>query len=134
VLFILNISSQITFLYFKDLAKADDFFQNILELQLVEDQKWAKIYQVSKDAFIGAVDSNRGSLKAKEDSAVLITFCVEDVPAFANMLKKKKVNITKEVAKFEEIEIINCFFDGPENYKFEVQEFLKPEAKKIFHK
>ncbi len=130
----MKISSQITFLYFKDLDKADHFFQNTLELKLVEDQKWAKIYQVSEEAFIGAVDSSRGSLKAKEDSAVLITLCVEDVPSFAEMLKSKNVNITQDVSNFEEIQIINCFFDGPEGYKFEVQEFLKPEAKEIFHK
>ncbi len=129
----LNISSQITFLYFKDLDNADDFFQNILGLVLVEDQGWAKIYQISKGAFIGAVDEARGSLKAKEGSAVLITLCVEDVQGFADRLKEHNVNITKDVNLFEEIQIINCFFDGPEGYKFEIQEFLKPGAKEIFH-
>lgn len=130
----LSISSQITFLYFNDLAKADDFFRNTLELELVEDQQWAKIYQVAEGAFLGAVDSEKGSLKAKEESAVLITLCVEDVPKFADKLKQRGVNITKDVSVFEEIQIINCFFDGPENYKFEIQEFLKPETKEIFHK
>jgi predicted enzyme related to lactoylglutathione lyase len=128
-----NISSQITFLYFKDLEKADIFFSTVLGLDLVEDQGWAKIYQVSKGAFIGAVDETRGSLKAKTDSAVLITFCVEDVQGFADRLREHDINITKDVNVFEEIQIINCFFDGPEGYKFEVQEFLRPVAKKIFH-
>ena len=36
--------SQITFLYFKDLAEAAFFFEDILKLELVDDQGAAKIY------------------------------------------------------------------------------------------
>ena len=128
-----HVSSQITFLYFDDLANADQFFQEIMDFRLVEDQGWAKIYQVADMAFIGAVDGNRGSCKAQEENALLVTLCVEDVAGWAKRLKEHGVTITKDVAVFEEINIINCFFTGPGNYKFELQEFLSPGAKAIFH-
>jgi len=128
-----HISSQITFLYFEDLGEAEHFFGNIMGLPLVEDQRWAKIYQVTDTAFIGAVDESKGSLKAQVDNAVLITLCVEDVQGWCDHLRKEGVEIIKDVGLYEEIHIINCFVKGPGNYILEFQEFLRPEVREIFH-
>ena len=61
----LTIASQITFLYYKDLDAAQQFYEGILGLEKVEDQGWAKIYRVSSTAFVGLVDEAHGSLKAQ---------------------------------------------------------------------
>ena len=50
----------ITFFYYKDLAKAAEFYGKVMGFKLVQDQRWAKIYRVNGDAYMGCVDGNIG--------------------------------------------------------------------------
>ncbi|CAB1055490.1 hypothetical protein D1BOALGB6SA_223 [Olavius sp. associated proteobacterium Delta 1] len=52
----MNLSSQVTFLYFKELTGPAPFFEEILGLQKVDDQGFARIYRICGSAFIGIVD------------------------------------------------------------------------------
>ena len=53
-----RLDSQITFLYFKDLAEAAFFFEDILQLELVDNQGAAKIYRLCGNAFIAHLISS----------------------------------------------------------------------------
>ena len=131
----LGISSQITFLYFKDLDAAVPFFEDILQLELVENQGWARIYRVSEGAFIGAVDESRGSLKAQDNNAVLITLVIDDVDGWYHRLRGAKgLRVIKEPAVMADIQIKGFFVEGPGGYHFEFQEFMRPEDRSIFHR
>lgn len=68
----LQVHSQITFLYYDDLAPIERFYRVVMGFKLVEDQTWAKIYSIHGNAFVGIVDGSRGFHKPQEKNAVLI--------------------------------------------------------------
>ena len=129
----LKVQSQITFLYYRDLEPISRFYKEIMGFELVEDQGWAKIYRVSGNAFLGIVDEERGFHKAQEKSAVLITLAVADVSWWYDYLKGKGIKLLTDIRESEEIQV-RCFFaEDPGGYAIEIEEFLKPEAARIFH-
>ena len=66
-----SLQSQITFLYYRDLARAAYFFENILKLELCDDQGLAGIYRVSEKAFVGIVDGDKGHCQAQGNLRVI---------------------------------------------------------------
>ena len=129
----LKVQSQITFLYYRDLKPISRFYKEIMGFELVEDQGWAKIYRVSGNAFLGIVDEERGFHKAQEKSAVLITHAVADVFWWYDYLKGEGIKLLTDIRESEEIQV-RCFFaEDPGGYAIEIEEFLKPEAARIFH-
>ncbi len=128
-----TVQSQITFLYYDDLVAAAAFYKKVMGFELVEDQEFAKIYQVQGDAFVGVVSGERGFHQAQEKSAVLLTFVVDDVEAWYAYLKGQGVKIVQQLKYVESIHI-KCFFgEDPGGYNFEVQQFLTPETARIFN-
>ncbi len=128
----LKISSQITFLYYKDLSVAQHFYENIMGFQLAEDQGWAKIYRVSGNAFVGLVDETRGSLKVQENSAVMLTLVSDDVRGWYEYLQGQDVEFIREFGISDEIQIEYFFIRDPGGYIIEIEKFLKPELAETF--
>ena len=128
-----RIASQITFLYYQNLAAAQQFYEGILGLEKVEDQGWAKIYRVSGTAFVGLVDEAHGSLKAQPENAVMLTLVVDDVPGWYAYLRENKVKIRQEYGRSETIQIEYFFAEDPGGYVLEFECFLKPELTAVFH-
>ena len=130
----MDISSQITFLYFKDLTEPAVFFENVLELELVNDQGFARIYRVAGGSFLGIVDETKGSLKAQDKNAVLLTLVVDDVEGWHVRLKAAGLEDLSEI-KRPELAPVKCFFfKGPGGYDFEIQTFLDPAVQELFRK
>ena len=130
----LKIESQITFLYYRDLEPIARFYQEIMGLDLVEDQGWAKIFRTSWHAYLGIVDGERGFHKVQEKSAVLVTFAVNDVFRWREHLESKGVKMLTEIIESEEIQV-RCFFcEDPGGYAIEIEQFLRPDAAAIFHR
>jgi lactoylglutathione lyase len=130
----LNVQSQITFLYYRDLEPIARFYQEIMGLDLVEDQGWAKIFRVSGNAFLGIVDEEKGFHKAQEKNAVLITFAVNDVFRWREYLESKGVKMLTDIIESEEIQV-RCFFcEDPGGYAVEIEQFLRPGTVEIFHR
>jgi predicted enzyme related to lactoylglutathione lyase len=129
-----KIQSQITFLYYRDIEPISSFHENVLGLELVEDQGWAKIYRTSGNAFLGVVAGDKGFHKPQEKNAVLVTLAVADVPGWYDYLKDKGVNLLTEVTHSEEIQVRCFFFEDPGGYTYEIEQFLKPELGEVFHK
>ena len=128
----LDVQSQITFLYYRDLGPISRFYEEVMGFKLVEDQAFAKIYRVNKNAYLGIVDEKRGFHKAQEKSAVLVTLVVDDVSGWYDYLKQQGVKIVRELREIEDIQIRCFFLDDPGGYVIEVQQFLKPEVVRIF--
>lgn len=128
-----KIASQITFLYYKDLALAQQFYEEIMGFALAEDQGWAKIYRVSGNAFVGLVDEKRGSLKVQENSAVMLTLVSDDVRGWYDYLQGKGVKFVREFGVSEEIQIEYFFIRDPGGYIIEIEKFLKPELASTFN-
>jgi predicted enzyme related to lactoylglutathione lyase len=122
--------SQITFLYYDDLAPAARFYEDVLKLEVVQDQGLAKIYRIGKASYLGIVDGNRGFLKAQPHSAVLVTLIVDDVQAWHTCLVDQGVKILQppKQGKFAE----SVFFEDPGGYALEIQRFMDPAVQKVF--
>jgi hypothetical protein len=128
-----QIQSQITFLYYDDMAPIAVFLEQVMGFELVEDQKWAKIYRIGGISFLGAVASDKGFHRPQEENAVLITLVVEDVAGWYEHLSNHGVKLLSDLQYRKEIQIRCFFFQDPGGYSFEVQQFLKPGLAEIFH-
>jgi predicted enzyme related to lactoylglutathione lyase len=128
-----RVQSQITFLYYDDLQAASQFYGDVMGFALVEDQRWAKIYQASRGAYVGIVAGERGFHKPQEKNAVLLTLLVSDVAQWYEYLKSQGVKIVTELEEKEDIRVRCFFLEDPGGYSIEVQRFLKPELAEIFH-
>ena len=128
----LTIRSQITFLYYKDLEPIERFYGEILGLELVEDQEWAKIYRTGGNAFLGIVSGEKGFHRPRAQNAVLIALVVDDVLGWYEYLDGRGVDLLTEVKEVEEIQVRAFFLEDPGGYTLEVQEFLDPEVASVF--
>lgn len=128
-----SVKSLITFLYFSELAEGITFFEEMLGLSPVETQDFARIYPFTDKAYIGIVAGASGFLQPQAENAVLITLVVDDVCSWYDYLQERGVVLLTEVKHNPSINIRCFFFEGPGGYKFEVQEFLSPIARRIFH-
>ena len=128
----MKLSSQITFLYFKELSGPAHFFEEILGLQKVDDQGFARIYRISGGAFIGIVDEALGYCDAPTAKDVLITLVTDDVHPWYQRLKAAGVAVDAAPALQEKANVECFFFEGPGGYAFEIQKFLNPAVAKYF--
>lgn len=129
----LEVYGKISFLYFDDLAGACDFIENVLGLPMACDQGWSKIYQVCPGSFLGAVDRSRGACKATTRDGVLTSLVVLHFEEMYKKLKELGISFLSEPHYSEALQIKSMMFMGPEGYKFEVEEFLDPETRKVFY-
>ncbi len=129
---IMKLSSQITFLYFEKLDEARIFFDDVLGLEKVFDPKWACVWRIGNDSFLGGVDVSEGSIEVTNRGGVLISFTVENIEEVYDKLKKYDLKDMTEIKFFEDINLNSFLFTGPEGYKFEVQQFMTEELRRLF--
>ncbi|HUW12602.1 MAG TPA: VOC family protein, partial [Anaerolineae bacterium] len=104
-----SVQSQITFLYYDDLRQAEEFYGQVMGFELVEDQRWAKIYRVSSNGFVGIVAGEKGFRRPQSYNAVLLTLVSSDVDAWYDHLQEAGVKLLTDVQEKEDIQI-RCFF------------------------
>jgi predicted enzyme related to lactoylglutathione lyase len=121
------VTANIVFTYYDDLARAADFYAKVLELDLVVDQGWAKIYQVTPSSFLGVVDGARGAHKPSKDKPVNLSFVTGHVDDWYAHLQAKGVTIHRPLNTREDIGIRGFMAVGPEGYILEFEEFLPNE-------
>ena len=128
----MNFSSQITFLYYKELTGPAHFFEEILGLQKVDDQGFARIYRIAGGSFIGIVDEAQGYCDAPRAKNVLITLVTDDVHPWYQRLQAAGVAVDAAPAVHEKANVEGFFFEGPGGYAFEIQKFLNPAVARHF--
>jgi len=128
-----RVQSQIIFLYYHDLRSAALFYEDVMGLELIEEQGWAKIYRTGRNAFLGIVAGEQGFHQPQERNAVLVTLVVDDAPGWYAHLKSRGVKMLSELQHREGIQIRCFFFEDPGGYTLEIQQFLKPDLADIFH-
>lgn len=121
--------SQITFMYFDQLDQVKSFFEEALNLERVFEPDWAVVYKVCDGAYLGAVDSGKGSIDSKVRGGSLISLTVDDIMPYYHRLKSSNlVNGLSEIRVFDDIGVKSFFFKGPQGYDFEIQEFTNEET------
>lgn len=117
-------SSAITFLYYNDFSYGIDFIENILQLDLVMDQGFARVYQVNEKAFLGIVQKKES---IDVPGSTLFSLSTTNVEMEYKRVKQLEVYNITEIKHFESIPLTSFFFDDLEGHKFEIQQFLKEE-------
>lgn len=120
----LGIQASITFLYYKDLAAAQEFYEDVLGLRLIVDQGFSKIYQVSPTSFVGLVDEKQGMHLSSESKAVTLSFVTEEIDEWYDYLLSKGVKMRRSIANSSLHPTRGFVAYDPEGYYLEFEKFL----------
>ena len=129
----LHLTSNITFLYFRDLPKAKQFFSQVLGLEVAYDPGWSCVYRLKEHSFLGAVDNASGSIRMDSTSSVLISLTVNNIEQVHQELQSAEgVEGLSPIKQVKDLELKSFFFTGPEGYHFEVEQFTAGELQSLF--
>lgn len=129
----LQLTSNITFLYFDNLEAAKPFFEEVLGLEKAYDPGWACVYRLRDKAFLGAVDNSNGSIRVTSRDSVLISLTVSNIEEVHESLKDSSfVQGLSEIKQVKDMALKSFFFKGPEGYNFEVEQFTSGELSQLF--
>ena len=126
----LSVSANVVFTYYRDLARAADFYANVMGLELVVDQGFAKIFRVTDASYIGLVDSEQGTLKAAETKPVIISFVTPDPQGWHDHLLKQGVKIFMPMYDSQRAGVVGFMAQDPEGYVLEFEWFKDNERNK----
>ncbi len=121
-----SVDGLLTFFYYKDLARAGEFYEKIMGFELVQDQKWAKIFKVADSAFMGCVDGNIGSHKHDPTKPVMLTVIVDDPDAWYEHFVENGVETLNKPHDDVELNMRIFLLHDPEGYVIEIQKFNDP--------
>lgn len=122
-------SSNITFIYYNDLAYGSVFVEKVLDLPLVMDQGFAKVYQVNKKSFLGIVKLSEN--KPYKGNTLFSLNTANVRKEYERVSKLGVFNLTS-IQHIEQIPLDSFFFKDKEGHDFEIQQFLKEADKKFF--
>ena len=129
----LQLTSNITLLYFNDLEAAKPFFEEVLVLEKAYDPGWAAVYRLRDKAFFGAVDNHSGSIQVTSTDSVLISLTVDNIEEVHESLKGSRVvEGLSEIKQVKDLALKSFFFTGPEGYHFEVEQFTSGALSELF--
>lgn len=119
-----DVKGVITWLYYKDLPKALNFYESVMGFKLEVDQGWSKIYKIRDGAYVGLVDEAKGYHRASSDKPVILCLNVFHADKWYRKLKKKGVELKEQPKESERLKIKVFMFQDPEGYVIEIQESL----------
>ncbi len=120
-----GIDSQVTFLNFKDLNKAEEYYGKTLGLKKTFDQGWVRIFQISTTSYVGLVDETRGSHKSSENKPVMLSIVTSDVESWYEVLTAKGIKIISELSDSGSIPVKAFLIEDPEGYTVEFFQWIK---------
>lgn len=121
----LPVQANIVFLYYKDLAAAQKFYEDVLGLKLIVDQGFSKIYQTSPTSFVGLVDEKHGMHSASETKAVTLSFVTEEIDEWYRYLRSRGVKIRSPIENSNRHPTRGFVAYDPEGYYLEFERFLE---------
>ena len=118
----------ITFLYYRDLARAEAFYRDVMGFPLAIDQGWAKIMTIREGACLGLVDESRGMHRAAEEKPVQLCLRVPDVDAWRAWALGAGVAGLSEMFENDALGIRAFVMEDPEGYQIEIQTPTRADA------
>ncbi|UCE40069.1 MAG: VOC family protein [Candidatus Aminicenantes bacterium] len=88
-----GILANVIWLYYRDIPKAQAFYENNFGFKLLVDQGFAKVYSSSPTGFIGLVDESQGLHRYTAEKAVNVCFLTDQIDDWYRHFQTKKVNI-----------------------------------------
>lgn len=119
----------ITFLYYRDLARAEAFYRDVMGFPLVIDQGHvAKIMRICEGAHVGLVDEAHGMNDWTEKKPVQLCVRVRHVDAWYAYAQNFGARNLSEMFENDHLGIRAFVFDDPEGYQIEIQTATRPDA------
>jgi predicted enzyme related to lactoylglutathione lyase len=119
-----NVRGVITWLYYRDLPRAMEFYEKVIGFRMEVDQGWSKIYRIRDGAYVGLVDGAHGYHRANNIKPVILCLNVEDADAWYSRLKRNGLKIEELPRESERLRIRVFMFKDLEGYTIEVQQTL----------
>ena len=101
----MNLDGTITFFYYDDLQKANEFYENIMGFEKVIDIPLAKVFKVHGNSHVGLTDGHEGYLKVKEDKPVMLSWFSDNIDGWYEHLQEKGVEIEQTPKKQSYLEM-----------------------------
>ncbi len=123
-----NIDQQITFLKTRDLEGTAHFYGEVLDLPLKLDQGTCRIYQVSRDAYLGFCQQKESSEGGTDSDtgSIVVTLVCQDVDGWYEHLRRQGLVLERPPTVNPAYDIYHFFFRDPNGYLVEIQRFLHP--------
>lgn len=119
----------ITFLYYRDLARAEAFYRDVMGFPLVIDQGHvAKIMQIGGSAHVGLVDEAHGMNDWAEAKPVQLCIRVADVDAWHAYAQTLGAANLSQMFRNDALGIRAFVFNDAEGYQIEMQSTTRPGA------
>ncbi len=128
------VGATIVNLYYAELDRAVRFWRDGLGFPVEVDQEWALLLRLATGSFLGLVDGSRGHLRPQPASAVLVTLVVDDLSRWRERVGAAGAAGMTEIERREDLGIERFFCRDPGGYALEVQRFLRPAERAIFHR
>jgi predicted enzyme related to lactoylglutathione lyase len=119
-----DVKGVITWLYYRDLPSAMEFYENVMGFEMEVDQGWSKILKIRDGAYVGLVDGEHGYHRASDTKPVILCINVRDADAWHRMLIENGLDIEAHPKESERLKIKVFMFKDPEGYTIEIQETL----------
>jgi predicted enzyme related to lactoylglutathione lyase len=123
-----TVNLTITFFYYRNLAAAMRFYEDVMGFALAIDQEWSKIYRIGGDAHVGLVDEARGMNKWAPVKPVQLCIRVPDVDAWYDYAKARAITNLSKLFVNDKLGIRAFVFEDPEGYQIEIQSATRLEA------
>jgi predicted enzyme related to lactoylglutathione lyase len=124
----LTVQATVLWLYYQDIPAMESFYEELLGVDLLVDQGWAKVYEASRTGFVGLVDGERGLHNATEEKAVTVSFITSDVAAWFERAKKQELSLRTPDLTNESGRVSVFVGYDPEGYFLEWDTFLDVEG------
>jgi catechol 2,3-dioxygenase-like lactoylglutathione lyase family enzyme len=124
------LDQQVTFLYAENPEECWRFYEEMLELPLVQDQGTVRIYAVEGGrAFLGICKARapRASENPRAVGGVVFTLVSQDVEGWHAFLTAKGLVLPMAPTYSEAYQITHFFFHDPAGYTIEIQRFERPD-------
>lgn len=118
-----DLQGQVMFLPTDSHQKVIDFYEGVLGLELVRDQRLCRIYKTGPKSYLGFCE--RGYTIPTE-FRVVITLLIDDVDGVYQLLKARNIPTESEPELSERFNVYQFFLRDPHGYLVEVQRFLEP--------
>jgi catechol 2,3-dioxygenase-like lactoylglutathione lyase family enzyme len=120
------IDSQITFLYANDLAQTAQFYEETIGLTLKRNQDTCRIYQVSKDGYLGFCQREHAGQPPSDPPHVIMTIVTHSVDEWHSYCQERNIQPERKPATNPKFDIYHFFLRDPNGYLLEIQQFLYP--------
>jgi catechol 2,3-dioxygenase-like lactoylglutathione lyase family enzyme len=115
----LGFKATVVWFYYKDMEGIQRFYEEVLGLDLIVDQGWAKIYPIGPTGYFGLVDEQLGMHNFTEDKAVTLSMFTANLDAWYDYLSNDDRIEMRSPAIEEEVPYRAFVAYDPEGYFLE---------------